>query len=70
MAQALRGEGVTSAFEGYGQSRLEGSRLLRLASTEGALVPALEAGASGAAVLDRTVFYAEGGGQVGEMSAR
>ncbi len=67
LAQALRGEGGATAFEGYGAMALSGATVLRLATLDGVRVERLPPGTSGAAVLDRTVFYAEGGGEVGDQ---
>jgi alanyl-tRNA synthetase len=52
-------------FLGYGQTSATG-RLLALASLDGQPVTRLTAGERGLAVADRTPFYAEGGGQVGD----
>lgn len=52
-------------FLGYGQISATG-RLLALASLDGQPVTSLAAGERGLAVPDRTPFYAEGGGQVGD----
>lgn len=54
-----------SEFTGYGEVKCE-SRVVTL-YREGERVPALQAGERGVVVLDRTPFYAEAGGQVGDI---
>jgi alanyl-tRNA synthetase len=78
-SQEGEGQEVTATeFEGYGCTELESARVLRLARlTVDAAVAATALSvaetpdesetSTGAAVLDRTVFYAEGGGQVGDV---
>ncbi|HEY5644510.1 MAG TPA: alanine--tRNA ligase, partial [Pseudomonadales bacterium] len=56
-------EGAT-CFDGYEQ--LEGEASVSALIHDGALVEQLEAGQSGQVILDRTPFYAESGGQVGD----
>jgi alanyl-tRNA synthetase len=51
-------------FQGY--ERLKASGRVVTLLKDGASVPALQAGDSGEVVLDRTPFYAEAGGQVGD----
>jgi alanyl-tRNA synthetase len=56
---------VSSTFEGYDRVRSDGVRVLALLS-DGNTVERLEEGQQGEVVLDRTPFYAEAGGQVGD----
>ena len=53
-------------FEGYSTLRVDGARVLALVK-DGIGVPELKAGETGEVVLDATSFYADSGGQVGDV---
>ncbi|NOZ79673.1 MAG: alanine--tRNA ligase [Acidobacteria bacterium] len=62
--QKLAERGITSEFIGYDRLRAEAT-VTALISDEGETA-VLATGTSGEAVLDRTPFYAESGGQIGD----
>lgn len=58
-----------SLFVGYGQLRVEDAKVLQIASSGGlepALISTLGAGEEGVITFDRTSFYGESGGQIGD----
>ena len=63
--EALRQAG--DVFEGYTQTRIQGVPVLALFDAKKKPVEALAAGESGYAVLGRTPFYVEAGGQVSDQ---
>jgi len=72
LMEALRQSGPLEAtqFEGYEQTMLQDGRVVGLARWNGnqaESVEALEAGEEGLAVLQPSVFYGEGGGEVGDV---
>ena len=54
-----------TAFEGYGRLRVDGAEVLAIVK-DGQGVPAASAGDAVEIVLDRTSFYADSGGQIGD----
>ncbi|HEX3557791.1 MAG TPA: alanine--tRNA ligase [Pyrinomonadaceae bacterium] len=63
--QRLIRDNVKCEFTGYDETRTEGARILALIKGD-ADVSELTEGEEGEIVLDRTPFYAEAGGQVGD----
>jgi alanyl-tRNA synthetase len=64
VAEGLEYEGAETTFDGY-DTLSEDARVVAL-YRDGSPVDALSPGQSGVVVLDRTPFYAESGGQVGD----
>ncbi len=65
MGGSLEYSGVVTHFHGYEQLEVDGARISAL-YVDGTAVRKAEAGQAAVVVLDRTPFYAESGGQVGD----
>ncbi len=65
VGESLAYQGPKTAFEGY--ERLEDAAKIVALYNDGVSVPSLKEGECGIVVLDRTPFYAESGGQVGDI---
>ena len=63
--ETLAADGLKSEFRGYEETETSGAKVLAIVRDD-ERVPSLAPGESGEIVLDRTPFYAESGGQVGD----
>jgi alanyl-tRNA synthetase len=65
MGGSLEYSGVVTHFHGYEQLEVDGARIAAL-YVDGTAVQRVQPGQAAVVVLDRTPFYAESGGQVGD----